>query len=798
MQQLEPSVGVVYSWGSGEMGQLGYSATEITTLPRDNDGFPFQPVPGLVKGLTTYRISQVAGGDGHSVAVTATGKVLVWGASACGQLGLSSMSEMPTDAEGYPYQPEPKLVEELRDYRVVQVACGDAHTVALTGDGLVFSWGGGGCGQLGHPDTAQMPKDEDGCPYQPTPRLVEDLTSTISFVACGKAHTVVVSAEGYLFSWGAGACGQLGHPDTSNFPFDEDGYPFHPTPRIVASLRGIRLQAAACGDVHTLALAEDGGVYCFGGGSFGQLGLGNIKNLPVDVDECPFMPAPKLIEGLHHVRIVKIACGDSHSMAISDTGELYGWGAAACGQLGIEDLTHLPRDADSSPFEPDPQLTQLLKGKFVTSVACGEAHTLVLTDKGALYSFGAASFGQLGNPPQDSPERRRLPRQTQDKSTRPCQYTPRLVSSLLSRKVLSIACGGVHNLAVVETNATLSADLYKLFVAQQLCDVTFVLTGGSREERVSCHKIVLAVKSVLFKEMLRRDSSVALPNTKAVFSKFLDFLYLEDLEAVTSALEHESMANVAEMMQLAQSHSLTCLAAICQAQFASQLKPHITIVSPPKDLPGLVFLSDGRAAFLDQTAFQVMLASAVIIDINSTPKPKPPACYHSDLFDFYDREEFSDVKLVVEDRPIHCHKSVLAARSLFFSALYSHGFKESKEKVVEIGDVTYDMMNLLLRHMYSDSLEIEQGQVTDLLSLCDRFSVSSLKRRCEQTQVGVLTVENAAPIYQLAKTYECTSLKEAVLVFIEEHFSEVIETEAFEELDKRSMLEIMRFKKNYK
>ena len=789
-------VGDVFSWGSGEMGQLGYSPAEVAELPRDSDGFPFQPQPGLLRGLANYRITQVAGGDGHSVAVTASGRVLVWGASACGQLGLSDMNEMPTDAEGYPYQPEPKLVEDLQDYRIVQVACGDAHTVALTADGLVFSWGGGGCGQLGHPDTVQMPKDEDGCPYQPIPRLVEDLATTVTFVACGKAHTVVVSAEGHLYSWGAGACGQLGHPDTSNFPFDEDGYPFHPTPRMVASLRGVRLVGAACGDVHTLALSEDGGVYCFGGGSFGQLGLGNVKNLPVDVDECPFMPAPKLIESIRHVHVVKIACGDSHSMAITDTGELYGWGAAACGQLGIEDQSHLPRDADSSPYEPDPQLTHLLKGKFVISVACGEAHTLVLTDKGALYSFGAASFGQLGYPPQETP--RKSTRQSSDKSPRPCQFTPRLITSLLSRKVLSITCGGVHNLAVVESQQSLSSDLYRLYQAQQLCDVTFTLTAGSRDEKLSCHKVVLARKSPLFKEILRRECVVTLPNSKAVFGKFVDFLYLDDLEAASVALQHQSMSNVAEMLQLAQAHSLPALAGVCQTRFSADLKPHIKVISSPSEIPGLVFLPDGRVAFLDQGAYQQLLNSAVLIDINAPVKTKMVVQRPVDFSDFFDREEFSDVKIVVEGRPIYCHRSVLAARSLFFSALYSHGFKESKEKVVEIGDVSFDMMNLLLRHIYSDTLEMDQSQVPDLLLLCDRFSVSTLKNRCEQTQVALLTVENAASLYQLAKNYECSSLREAVLVYIEERFSEVIETQAFEELDKKSMLEIMRFKKNYK
>ena len=83
-----------------------------------------------------------------------------------------------------------------------------------------------------------MPKDEDGCPYQPKPKLIVVLkTQEVRQVACGKAHTVAVLANGNLYSWGAGACGQLGHPDTSSFPADEDGYPYQPIPRCVTALK---------------------------------------------------------------------------------------------------------------------------------------------------------------------------------------------------------------------------------------------------------------------------------------------------------------------------------------------------------------------------------------------------------------------------------------------------------------------------------------------------------------------------------------------------------------------------------
>eukprot|EP00438_Fugacium_kawagutii_P009098 Skav206641 [mRNA] locus=scaffold166:80793:91999:- [translate_table: standard] len=118
-------------------------------------------------------------------------------------------------------------------------------------------WGGGGCGQLGHSETSKMPKDEDGCPYQLTPRVVEHLRPhVVATVACGKAHTIAVSERGKMFTWGAGACGQLGHPDTSSFPSDEDGYPFQPVPRGVDHLKDFKVIATACGDVPASAAGK--------------------------------------------------------------------------------------------------------------------------------------------------------------------------------------------------------------------------------------------------------------------------------------------------------------------------------------------------------------------------------------------------------------------------------------------------------------------------------------------------------------------------------------------------------------
>lgn len=93
----------------------------------------------------------------------------------------------------------------------------------------------------------------------------------------------------------------------------------------------MKLTHASCGDVHTMVLTEAGEIYCFGGGSCGQLGFGDILQMPLDVDRCPFMPVPKKIESLNGVVVIQLACGDSHSMALTKEGYVYAWGEATLG-----------------------------------------------------------------------------------------------------------------------------------------------------------------------------------------------------------------------------------------------------------------------------------------------------------------------------------------------------------------------------------------------------------------------------------------------------------------------------------
>jgi hypothetical protein len=89
--------------------------------------------------------------------------------------------------------------------RVQQISCGAAHTLFLTPGGKLFSCGKGKDGRLGH--------DEELTRVRPRPVIALQLLHCTK-VAAGGAHSLVVTEDGFLYTWGAGSHGQLGHNDT--------------------------------------------------------------------------------------------------------------------------------------------------------------------------------------------------------------------------------------------------------------------------------------------------------------------------------------------------------------------------------------------------------------------------------------------------------------------------------------------------------------------------------------------------------------------------------------------------------
>ena len=99
------------------------------------------------------------------------------------------------------------------------------------------------------------------------------------------------------------------------------------TPSIVGALQGLNVHAVACGWHHTVALLDNGQVYTWGSGEYGRLGHGDESR----------QPAPKMVETLHGKMVVGIAAGGFHTAAVIDNGNLFTWGGGYFGQLGHGD-----------------------------------------------------------------------------------------------------------------------------------------------------------------------------------------------------------------------------------------------------------------------------------------------------------------------------------------------------------------------------------------------------------------------------------------------------------------------------
>jgi alpha-tubulin suppressor-like RCC1 family protein len=259
------------------------------------------PIPRVVEALRGVHISVVAASDSHSLALSQAGALYSFGDNAYGALGHA----------GTAYQPAARLIAALQGVRVSVVSAGGRHSLALSEVGVVYSFGEGWTGCLGHGDDADQRK----------PRPIAALHGPIAAlhgvrvvaVAAGEDHSLVVSAAGRLYSFGYNWYGQLGHGYKGRFP--RPSVHHHATPRLVVALQGVRVSAVAGGEEHSLALSE-GKVYSWGGSSVGELGHGDTAD----------QHAPLLVTGLQGVSVRSVGAGNHTSLAVTTDGAAFGWG----------------------------------------------------------------------------------------------------------------------------------------------------------------------------------------------------------------------------------------------------------------------------------------------------------------------------------------------------------------------------------------------------------------------------------------------------------------------------------------
>ncbi|XP_046891729.1 serine/threonine-protein kinase Nek8 isoform X2 [Hypomesus transpacificus] len=343
---LQVSLGRTQKMGVTKSGRLiTWEAPSVgsgeSCLPGAVEQLQTQFISRFLEGQSGVTIKSVSCGDLFTTCMTDRGIIMTFGSGSNGCLGHGNFNDVT----------QPKIVEALLGYELMQVWCGASHVLAVTNEREVFSWGRGDNGRLG-----LGTQDSHNSPQQ----VCVPAEFEAHKVLCGVDCSMIISAQHDILACGSNRFNKLGLDKitASDEPASSDQVEeIHSFTAVQsAPLNVEKIAYIDIGTAHSVAVTDRGQCFTFGSNQHGQLGCSSRRASRV----------PYPIPGLQ--RIAMAACGDAFTLAIGTEGEVYTWGKGARGRLGRkEEDSGIPKPVqldESHPFT-------------VTSVACCHGNTLL-------------------------------------------------------------------------------------------------------------------------------------------------------------------------------------------------------------------------------------------------------------------------------------------------------------------------------------------------------------------------------------------------------------------------------------
>ena len=264
------------------------------------------------------------------------------------------------------------------------VDAGNRHSLALMSNGTVRAWGSNTEGALGLGASIVSSL---------IPIPIGGLTG-VSAISAGDGYSLALMNDVTMKGWGENSYGEVGTGNNVTPQY---------TATNVVGLTGVK--AISAGGFQSIALKNDGTVWAWGSGQYGQIGDGSTTDR--------FTPVQ--VSGLTNV--LAISAGENHTLALKSDGTVWAWGLNNLGQLGDGSTTNR-----STPVQVS-GLTNVL------AISAGEFHSLALLNDGTVRGWGDNPFGEVG-----------------DGTSGNQRLTPVQVSGLTN--VLAISAGGHFSVAL--------------------------------------------------------------------------------------------------------------------------------------------------------------------------------------------------------------------------------------------------------------------------------------------------------------------------------------------------------------
>lgn len=247
-------------------------------------------------------------------------------------------------------------------------------------------------------------------------------------------------------------------------------------------------------------------MYTWGEGKFGRLGHGAERNCHV----------PRLVDTLVGKKPRQLSCGGFHTAVVTEDGRLYTFGGGEHGQLGHNDRVNKVK----------PTFVQALAGVFVSQITCGWSHSVALTNKGKIFTWGNGDHGKLGHG-----------------SGRKVSV-PNVVETLKDYRVVRVASYNEHTAALVEpfdssnhgggtaipVSSAYASQMRALVNDEEFSDVTFMV----EDQPVFAHRAILAGRcehfGAMFRSGMRESHERTIPIvdiSREVFLLLLEYVYTD-------------------------------------------------------------------------------------------------------------------------------------------------------------------------------------------------------------------------------------------------------------------------------
>ncbi|KAH8917845.1 RCC1/BLIP-II [Atractiella rhizophila] len=279
--------------------------------------------------------------------------------------------------------------------------------------GRVLICGGTDFAHLGKKTSVAGTSEE--CPDLLAPHILRTVAEVKIQQICtshSSNHAVFIDVNGTAFFIGRNTHGQLGYSPTT-----------HPTlslpilygDEVPEDLRSQKIKTAATGRSHTILITEKGEAWAAGNGQFGQLGTGSTR----EVSQWTKVEFPRKSKA----KIKEVACGVNFSIFLDTKGNVWTCGSGERGVLGIGKTgEHITGAKTGFLEQTEPlMLKEAFEDKKIVSIATGQQHILALDDTGRVWSWGfggtvlsdilkqelipVAGLGRLGMGPSDQQDR---------------------------------------------------------------------------------------------------------------------------------------------------------------------------------------------------------------------------------------------------------------------------------------------------------------------------------------------------------------------------------------------------------